>query len=418
MFNRIKILYHTLVFRIGIDPRWHFVKIVSHLMRLMSIRERRHKLAPPASELKRILVICKFGIGNSICLTPLLKNLRTLAPQAEVHFAASPIVLSLLDGSGLFDVGLRYPWQFSGAGQLLKTPLVLRKLARAKYDVCIVGYPDDAEDVEVVRSFVDLGFTVGVDIERGVCPYDAYLPMDESLHEVNMNLRLLDLLGAGYRQIYPDIGLRRDEMDWAEQVLKGFAGMDDLRIGMHCGAAMGHTYKMWPLSRYEELIMKLNRELNVKIILFGGLEEKRLMKSLSERCDKCLIDMSGQYAIRQSAALISCCDLMVGGDTGPMHIASAVKVPSVVIFGPTNAIRSCPFGPDSNVRIVSLNRSCSPCSTIRSPFQGCDDEMRCLMDLTSDEVWRMIRQMLPQSVAHAQRRGSVGERAGRARYGA
>ena len=168
--------------------------------------------------------------------------------------------------------------------------------------------------------------------------------------------------------------------------------MDSLVIGMHAGLASHQRYKMWAVEKYAELADKLIENYNAAILFFGGEEEHSLIAKIQSMMKHRLLNMAGRTSIRETAALIYKCDLFICGDTGLMHIAGALEVPAIAIFGPTNYRRVGPWGnPERNV-IVRKELDCSPCYPIYGPIKECRNKV-CLDSITVEDVLIIVKNM-------------------------
>lgn len=116
--------------------------------------------------------------------------------------------------------------------------------------------------------------------------------------------------------------------------------------------------KRWPQAHYFELIKMVKSGLSVQVVLLGDRSDEQEAGLLTAEPDA--INVMGRASLSEMAAWLSCCDLVVGGDTGPMHLASAVGTPVCVLFGPTDPqFGFLPKGPQDTVAMVDV--SCRPC---------------------------------------------------------
>ena len=139
-----------------------------------------------------------------------------------------------------------------------------------------------------------------------------------------------------------------------------------LIVGIAAGAAESSRSRMWPRQNFAALIEKISKKKkNAKIILIGAKYEKSLNESIinlieNKRVRNKVFNFAGKFTLRQTFYLISRCKVFIGNDSGPMHIAAALKVPTVAIFGPTNHVRWKPR--NENAVIVRRDMDCWPCS--------------------------------------------------------
>lgn len=156
-------------------------------------------------------------------------------------------------------------------------------------------------------------------------------------------------------------------------------------VGIFPGASYGPA-KMWGAEKFKALAEKFVRNGNKKILIFGGNKEKDLGNKIQNETFG-IINLCGKTTMRELMALIKKCDVFVTNDTGPMHMASALNVPVVAIFGPTNTHRTSPLGPST---IIKKEVSCSPCKHRICPLKHHD----CMEKISVEEVFEAVETTL------------------------
>jgi heptosyltransferase-2 len=151
-----------------------------------------------------------------------------------------------------------------------------------------------------------------------------------------------------------------------------------VRIAIGAGASYGSA-KCWPPSRFAELANKLQAQWDADVILFGAAGETDVSSAISSEMHRAPIDLTGQTTVDDLPALLSHCHVFIGNDSGAMHIAAAVGLPAVAIFGPTDPFGTAPVTPRHT--IVRQQTYCSPCFLRRCPI-----DHRCMTRITSGEV--------------------------------
>ena len=146
-----------------------------------------------------------------------------------------------------------------------------------------------------------------------------------------------------------------------------------LRIGINPGAAYGSA-KCWPPDRYRSVILRLLKELPCEIVVFGEVD---LLGDLP------VTNLVGKTTLRELVAEIGACDLLLTNDSGPMHIAAAMRVPVVALFGSTDPIATGPFVG----KVLYKKTACSPCFKRECPI-----DFRCMRAIEVDEVVRAVQQ--------------------------
>ncbi|HEX7085688.1 MAG TPA: glycosyltransferase family 9 protein [Vicinamibacterales bacterium] len=164
-------------------------------------------------------------------------------------------------------------------------------------------------------------------------------------------------------------------------------------VAVHVGA--GRVVKQWPPERFGEAAAILAREHGVGLLFTGTPDEAALADAAMARARELgaqAASLSGGTDLVLLAAVLEQCRLLVTGDTGPMHLASAVGTPLVAIFGPSMPWRYGPIGP---ARVVRIDLPCSPCNRIRRPPRRCTGVVPdCLAGIGVDAVVAAARELL------------------------
>lgn len=150
-----------------------------------------------------------------------------------------------------------------------------------------------------------------------------------------------------------------------------------------CPGAEHGSSKRWPWEYYAE-VAKEKLEEGWDVWIFGGPKEKPIAKNIQEYCSNMCFDLSGKTGIGEAIDLISNVDAVVANDSGLMHVAAALDVPVVAIYGATPQSFAPPLSNKS--RALSLNLSCSPCKKPDCPF----GHTKCLYDLKPELVLKAI----------------------------
>ncbi len=343
--------------------------------------------------MKKILVLPLYGIGDVLMTTPAIRNLKEQLDVEITYLHMFKTTRDILLHNPYVDENIHFP--FLEASKFNSLCFLMR--FRKKLDCSINFYPSNRRDYNlaafIAGSPIRIGhrYLLGDIKEMNFLKTNAVMEND-SLHCVEENLRLLDLMDIQVRRPYPlEIYLPEEERLFAHQWLKERKIDEKILVGIHPGtsAFKNHDKRRWPQASFADLINRLALELRGSVfLLFGGPEEKPLRQeiiSMSDNNDKVIsID---SLTIRQAASLIQKCRLFITNDSGLMHIAAAMQVPTVAIFGPTNPVWVRPWGVKH--RIVRLGLSCSPCFRYSPRPLRCDANLdyACLKDISVDFVF-------------------------------
>jgi heptosyltransferase-2 len=230
---------------------------------------------------------------------------------------------------------------------------------------------------------------------------NAIPPPAQSGHQVFYYLNLLQQIGVTTGEPHPFLHLTSDEKAWARKRLKRHTG-DSIIVGINPGATYGSA-KRWPAGRFADVSNRIIDELGGRIIIFGSPAEAGIASdivnsiaqirgvepSVLKREGSPVAIMAGKTGLRDLAALISECDAFITNDSGPMHMASALYVPVVAIFGSTDSRSTGPFG--KGHRVLTANLPCSPCMKRECP----EKHLACMNAVTADDVFAALQEVLP-----------------------
>ncbi len=201
-------------------------------------------------------------------------------------------------------------------------------------------------------------------------------------HLVVTYKHILEPLGIELSQTSPALYVQEEERKAAIQLLREYKIPEGASIvGVNPGAAYGSA-KCWLPERFKEVITKLSLRPNTYILCFGDQSGAPLVHDICENTPPNVIDLAGNTSIRELMALIQQCTVFLTNDSGPMHMADALKTPLVALFGSTNATAT---GPYSHGTVIHKHVSCSPCYK-----RTCPIDFRCMKQITADEVYKAI----------------------------
>ncbi len=313
----------------------------------------------------RIIILPLYGIGDVLMTTPALRNLKEELDVEITYLHMFKTTRDILMNNPFVDNNIHFPFAQATKISGLSFLMTFRK----KYDCSINFYPSNRRDYNLSSFIVGSPIRIGHRYTRNDLWELNFLKNmtvqeDDSLHNVEENLRLIDFLGIRYKKSYPlEIYLTDEEKLFADQWLREKKIGSTMLIGIHPGtsAFKNHDRRRWPEISFARLIDALASEIRgCSFFLFGGPEEKLLRDKVTSMVhDKEKIFSVDSVSVRQAASLMKKCRLCISNDSGPMHMAAAVRVPTVAIFGPTNPGWVRPWG--VKYKVVRLGLPCSPC---------------------------------------------------------
>lgn len=349
----------------------------------------------------KIIIFCLSGIGNTILFTPALRILRQNYPQAQITFlAAKAAFAEPVKGSDLVDDIVVFEKR-----PTLRKLALLWKLRRAKYDYSITAFPSNKWQHNVFAFLVGAKNRITHSYKVAKLRTLSFLQnmkvkAIEDIHDVEQNLNLLKPLGITNN---PDLEkqllfhLSDEEREFADIFWNKNALKGEFVNGIHPGCSKQNDYRRWPQSSFVEFIEKLIDEKNAEILLFAGPDEELFVESIYKQLrDSSRVHLIMRTGLNKVAALISKCDCLVCTDSGLGHIAAALGVNILAIFGPAIHTRTSPYGKNAN--IVRTGIECSPC--LKYPFNAthsnikCDKDRKCLKELHVDTIFETLELLL------------------------
>lgn len=332
----------------------------------------------PLPNINKILVIRVDGIGDLLNSTPAISLLRENYPAAEITVLAQPLNAPVLMGNPGVDRVLTFARDGEHRG--LKARLrFYRALRRERFQLVVAM--QTGMWPHLVAFLSGAPYRLGRYQKRFrstlTHAWHGKYPKGET-HEVDRNLELVRLIceGEGRRKLKFHL-LPNEVADAKAQLTSYGISADTFLIGIHPG---GSSFdKRWPEKQYAELADRLVQQYNATILLLRGPEEKALTYNIQQAMQFPAI-VHAPETIRELGALLSCCNLVVCNDSGPMHLAAALDVPMVAVFGPTDHIAWHPLS--ENAAIVRRDMPCWPCSAHK-----CKIGWECTKKLPVAPVW-------------------------------
>ncbi|MGA2811269.1 MAG: lipopolysaccharide heptosyltransferase II [Candidatus Acidiferrum sp.] len=318
---------------------------------------------------KDILIRATNWVGDAIMAIPALRAVRARFPQARIAILARPYVADIYRHQQIADELILYDVNGIHAGFTGRERLAAELRAR-RFDTALLL--QNAFDAAWLAWRAGISRRIGYARDgRSLLLTDAIplpAPGEIPAHEKFYYLELLRR--AGWLEEIPDdkfiqLGVSPEQLAIAEQALRA-AGVrqDILRIAVGAGASYGSA-KCWPPDRFAATLNHLQAHTDCDIILFGTPNEAQVANAIAADLRKPPINLTGQTAIADLPAMLCSCQIFLGNDSGAMHVAAAVGLPVVAVFGPTDPDGTAPVTP--RVSIVQEKPYCSPCFLRRCP---------------------------------------------------
>jgi len=341
----------------------------------------------------RILLIKLSAIGDVIHTLPALAALRKRYPHAHIGWVVSEAASDLLCSHPMLDEVIVFPRHRFGelCRNLRQWPDLIREarsfihhLRSQSYDVVIdfQGLLKSGILTGLSCGRSKLGFAGGREASS-IFLTDKLPPYDPEEHAVLRYLRLAAHLDAYTEEPEFPLAIGEYERNRVEQLLRK-AGIENCPVICLNPGATWET-KRWSSRGFAEVADACFENQGMVSVVVGGPGDKALASSISKFARHPVVDLTGRTRLRTLAALYQRSRAVVSTDTGPMHLAAAVGVPLVALFGPTAPWRTGPFG--KGHQVIRLGLPCSPC------FKHYCPDPRCMMDILPEQVIETLKKL-------------------------
>ena len=345
------------------------------------------------NKIQRLLVRGPNWLGDAVMCEPALRGLRRLFPDAHITVLVKPVVAELLIGHPAVNRVVIYDDKGRHAG--LSGKLVLAgQLRREKFDLAVLF--QNAFEAALLAWLAGIPCRYGYATDgRSVLLTDPVAAPDKRalVHQVRYYWNLLKPLGLFGDPPAPELFVSNTEEDaMARHLSEEGIGASQFVIGINPGSTYGGA-KRWIPDRFAEVAERLGRTIrqshsqDVGVIIIGAKGEEALGREIAGRLSLRSVVLSGATTIRELMAAVKRCGLLLTNDTGPMHMASATKVPVVGVFGPTDWRTTAPYGLAH--ALVRHPVECAPCL-----LRECPIDHRCMTGVSVEQVYEAALQIL------------------------
>lgn len=319
-------------------------------------------------------------LGDLVMATPILADLRRHWPEAKMTAMCQGGGAALLQ----HDPHLDQLWEFKRPKSLFsREPLSL--LQQEKVDLGILLTNSFSSAWWFWRGNIPYRLGYAMHGRRWFLNLPVALPpLLASQHLVVTYKMLLEPLDIPVSDTPPRLYLTPEERKGARERLAQYGiSPHDRVIGINPGAAYGSA-KCWLPERFRQLCQLLLDKEKVKIIFFGDKGGASLVEHICAGLPSSVINLAGQTSLRELIALIESCSLFLTNDSGPMHVADALGVPLIALFGSTNDRTTGPYR--SKHFLIHKRVPCSPCYRRECPLI----DFPCMSQISVEEVYQAI----------------------------
>jgi len=346
--------------------------------------------------IERLLIRGTNWVGDAVMSVPALKEIRRIFPNARIILLVRPWVRDVYSAADFVDEILLYDKQERHSGWKGMRLLVSELRAR-RFDMAILL--QNAVEAAWIAYWARIPLRLGYRRDgRGILLTHPVRiePAVRKLHQVYYYLGIL--AGAGLLE-----GTPWESEDWRAGGIAVPVGASDRQaaramlhdhgvmagrpiVGLNPGASYGGA-KRWPAERFAALADALAERCEAQIVIFGAPAERHVAERVAAQMVSRPVILAGRTTLGHLMGLIRECDLFITNDSGPMHLAAALDVPQLALFGSTSEVATGLLS--SRAKVVKSQVDCSPCF-----LRECPTDFRCMLGITVAEILNTAERML------------------------
>ncbi len=331
---------------------------------------------------RRVLLLNATALGDWFFSTPAFRALKETYPHWQLDVLVNPAFKDL----AAHNPHLSRLWLYPGRGARLIS--LMGKIRRQHYDLVIILHGNDPEATLIARA-AGTPFIIGSGKSPLAFAYAATVPPPGLFeHAIERRLAYARLLNADTRDRRMDLAVPPAEIERARDILaQHFGGLPELLIALHpTGSA---PYKRWPLERYAELGKFIHERYQAPILIISGGQDRPIAEKLAALLPGPALVTGGRYPLITVAGLLSHCRLLVANDSGPLHMALALGVPTIALLGADHPARIGPYQIDTATYLYAKESACPEpdCLTRRCPDNLCLKAISTQDVITTLQTW-------------------------------
>lgn len=293
--------------------------------------------------IKRILIIRLAPLGETVLTTPVIRSIRQHFTDAYIAYMVAPTREDLVSANPHLNEVITYK------SSVLK---LIHQLHQRKFDIAVVLQP--------TFRLVLLSFLARIPIRvcfetnsGGKRLLHASVPNNTAQHETQRYLDVVRAMGIEVTDDEPEVFVNDAGKAWSNDFLES-RNLNDGRpiIGLNPGA--GTSYRRWSTDNFATLAEMLHKAYDAHLIITTGPNEVKLAKHVEKQMTH-LPTIVHDVTPMQLAALLQRCHLYISNDTGPMHLSTAVKTPTIALFGGSNPTQ---WGPNWDNHTIIARQEC------------------------------------------------------------
>jgi len=340
-------------------------------------------------DLKRILIVRTDRIGDVLLSSPAIQELRRAYPNAYIAMMVSPYAKEVVSGNPYLDEVIVFDKDSRHKGWR-GTLKFARSLKKKRFDAAVILHPTNR--VHLVTFFAGIPKRVGFNRKLGFLLTDRIEHTKQlgEKHESEYSLDILRHMGIEPKDNRLFMPIDPAQEKWAEGILRSEnIKPADKVLAVHPGASC--PSKVWPSLSFAQTADRLIDKYGFKVIIISGPKDIKLAQEVISHMRHPAVNLSGKTSVSQLASVLKRCSLFISNDSGPVHIASALGVPVISIFGRNqkglSPLRWAPLS--KNAVALHKDVGCVECLA-----HNCVKDFICLKAITVDDVMAAAETLL------------------------
>ena len=319
------------------------------------------------SVIKRLLILQLQQLGDSVVFTPALRAIRRRFPSAEIDLLCSPVSFDFYKKcQSVNEVfvdrsrhGRRRDWRL-----YLET---VSQLRRRRYDAVVADATQTAAIYPFTAFLTGARHRIGFDANSRGFLFTTRLRCPDTIDVIEANLRLARLLGAATPSRDVDCFFDEGDEAHASALLASLSGRHPL-VAIH--PASNWQSKTWYTERWATIADRLTDQYGASVLFVGTERERGVIEEIQDATQHATLSVAGKTDLPQLAALLAQCDLFIGTDSGPRHIASAVGISQATLMSSLDLRSRWVFARESE-HVIRTDPACSPCLKSYCSHRSC-----------------------------------------------
>ncbi len=337
----------------------------------------------------KILLIKMRYIGDVVLTTPLLEAMRAALPNATFDFLVNKPTAQILADQP----HINFVHCFDKSKPTTATLRLIGALRREHYDLVVDLTNNDRSMLFTRLSGAPI--RIGFRNKHRLLIRKAYTQVISSnfgrIHTIDHHLKVAEALGLSAVTRHPSLRVNGRSIEKVRQILSHYkVDVGKGYVVIHHGAR--RWYKSWPSERFAIIADLVTEIYGFPVVLIGGEEDRDSAQKILMKMKHRGVNLAGKIPLRDLPALLKMAICLVGNDSAPIHVATAVNTPVIALFGPTDARA---WGPRrSHDIVISVNFPCKPCGhkNINCPL----GKNYCMSTIEVGKVWDGVKTIIEQ----------------------